>query len=111
MLAVHVTLIALFLALAAIFHQGKGGFLLTGGRGPGWKKRRAAERDLCQRAGRLCLALARSGAGDAGRKGPPLLAGADAFLRGCRRRGLGGGIPPGEGVNGKGRRDGRALAL
>ena len=58
MLAVHVTLIALFLALAAIFHQGKGGFLLTGGRGPGWKKRRAAERDLCQRAGRLCLALA-----------------------------------------------------
>ena len=36
MLAVHVTLIALFLALAAIFHQGKGGFLLTGGRGPGW---------------------------------------------------------------------------
>ena len=58
MLAVHVTLIALFLALAAIFHQGKGGFLLTGGRGPGWKKRRASERDLCQRAGRLCLALA-----------------------------------------------------
>lgn len=58
MLAVHVTLIALFLALAAIFHQGKGGFLLTGGRGPGWKKRRAAERVLCQRAGRLCLALA-----------------------------------------------------
>ena len=58
MLAVHITLIALFLALAAIFHQGKGGFLLTGGRGPGWKKRRAAERVLCQRAGRLCLALA-----------------------------------------------------
>ena len=63
MLAVHVTLIALFLALAAIFHQGKGGFLLTGGRGPGWKKRRAAERDLCQRAGRLCLALAAAWAG------------------------------------------------
>ena len=58
MLAVHITLIALFLALAAIFHQGNGGFLLTGGRGPGWKKRRAAERVLCQRAGRLCLALA-----------------------------------------------------
>ena len=55
MLAVHVTLIALFLALAAIFHQGKGGFLLTGGRGPGWKKRRAAERVLCQR---VWLALA-----------------------------------------------------
>ena len=63
MLAVHVTLIALFLALAAIFHQGKGGFLLTGGRGPGWKKRRAAERDLCQRAGRLCLALGAAWAG------------------------------------------------
>ena len=58
MLTVHVTLIALFLLLAAVFHQGKGGFLLTGGRGPGWKKRRAAERVLCQRAGRLCLALA-----------------------------------------------------
>ena len=58
MLTVHVTLIALFLLLAAVFHQGKGGFLLTGGRGPGWKKRRAAERVLCQRAGRLCLAPA-----------------------------------------------------
>ena len=58
MLTVHVTLIALFLLLAAVFHQGKGGFLLTGGRGPGWKKRRAVERVLCQRAGRLCLALA-----------------------------------------------------
>ena len=58
MLTVHVTLIALFLLLAAVFHQGKGGFLLTGGRGPGWKKRRAAELVLCQRAGRLCLALA-----------------------------------------------------
>ena len=58
MLTVHVTLLALFLLLAAVFHQGKGGFLLTGGRGPGWKKRRAAERVLCQRAGRLCLALA-----------------------------------------------------
>lgn len=58
MLAVHMTLIALFLALAAAFHQGKGGFLLTGGRAPGWKKRRAEERVLCRRAGRLCLALA-----------------------------------------------------
>lgn len=58
MLAVHITLIALLLALAELFRRGKGGFLLTGGRGPGWRKRRAEERVRCRRAGWLCLALA-----------------------------------------------------
>ena len=58
MLAVHITMTALFLALGLLFRQGKGAFLLSPCLAVSRKKRRAQERVRCRQAGARCLALA-----------------------------------------------------